>query len=932
MTLPRTSKKLTLKAKLLVLFTLVSAIPLIFVNILWFGSSKNQILRSAETRLTIVTGDIALQVEDYLKEKVIGLTTHAQTDAVLNQDIPKATSELQGFLLQDQDIQELSLIDKSGKELIRLNRTKIFSPQDLVDLASSSAFMAAASLPGKEYISPIYHDPNGDSEVDISIGGTSGVLKESLKLTSLWKNITTTTIGQHGYVYLIDGTGDVIAHPNSQFSSQQKNLKGVPEVDLYLSEFQKSSTGKLAVSQTNNEYGQESLTSHARISPTNWAVIAEVPVSDTFSDINLVLRFAIILFLVLVVIVIFTSLWLSNQIVEPVLLLQQGVAKIANGDFNYHLSINTGDEIESLSEEFNNMADTLRRNISQLTYQNKLLSALRNIDAALMSNLELKPLSQKIADLIVVQLGYLFGGIALIDQEKKVLSISAFSKNDELSRNIDKIILDETAEDIEEKTLELSDTTNILSTASKDRESLYADNLYHLFKGLISDENCVKVDYQIKQKYPEFKGMFIYPLISKSRVMGVIFYGLGFSQEEIPGFEINNMENFTGEVSKAIDNAMLYHYLDSDRSVISGERNKLSVVLSGIKDAVIAIDLQKRVVTFNRAAEILTGFRFQDAVGKPISSLIKLFNKNEEVKEDEYCPLRTDGFEGILFSKENLRLVGKDNKTSFVEIVSGQIREGLSINLGCILTFHDITREEELEEMKLDFVSMAAHELRTPLTSVRGYLSVFIEENHDKLNDEQNMFLNRINISTKQLMALIENLLNVSKIERGVFSVNLSPVDWVLMVRETVGQFVDRAKDKNINLSLIEPEGEIPKIIADPLRINEVLSNLLSNAISYTQSGGTIEVSLQEKDGEVETHVKDSGEGIPESAMPHLFTKFFRAGGKLAQGSKGTGLGLYISKSIIEMHHGKIWVDSEVDKGSVFSFSVPAEKRSDGSS
>ncbi len=225
--------------------------------------------------------------------------------------------------------------------------------------------------------------------------------------------------------------------------------------------------------------------------------------------------------------------------------------------------------------------------------------------------------------------------------------------------------------------------------------------------------------------------------------------------------------------------------------------------------------------------------------------------------------------------------------------------------------------------MKLDFVSMEAHELRTPLTSIRGYLSVILKEYAENLSADQKMMLGRVSISADQLMAIVESLLSVSKIERGIFSVNISEVNWQQFVKQTVNDFQERAKERTIQLHFDEPNLTVSSVAADALRIGEVLNNLLSNAINYTYPGGTVTVSLEEKDGKIVTHIKDTGQGIPKEALPHLFTKFFRVSGRLEKGSKGTGLGLYIAKYIVNLHQGEIWVDSEVGKGSTFSFSLP---------
>ncbi|MDO8618930.1 MAG: HAMP domain-containing sensor histidine kinase [Candidatus Daviesbacteria bacterium] len=230
-----------------------------------------------------------------------------------------------------------------------------------------------------------------------------------------------------------------------------------------------------------------------------------------------------------------------------------------------------------------------------------------------------------------------------------------------------------------------------------------------------------------------------------------------------------------------------------------------------------------------------------------------------------------------------------------------------------------------LDEMKSNFVSIAAHELRTPLTSIKGYLSVYMNDYKDKLDDDQRTLLNHIGSATEELLALVENLLNVSRIERGAMSLNLEEVNWTDVVKQVVDDFNERAVQKNIQLKFVPPQAQPPLIKVDKVRILEVISNLISNAINYTSTGGIVQVWVENSNNEIVTHVGDNGQGIPQEAIGNLFTKFYRVNKGLTQNSNsdGNGLGLFISKAIIDMHHGKIWVESEVGKGSRFSFSLP---------
>ena len=303
--------------------------------------------------------------------------------------------------------------------------------------------------------------------------------------------------------------------------------------------------------------------------------------------------------------------------------------------------------------------------------------------------------------------------------------------------------------------------------------------------------------------------------------------------------------------------------LKQDKNVKSADKNKFEVVLSGIRDAIIAVDVDQKILIFNSAAQNLTGYMTSEVIGHHIGKVIRVFDRDQELLPFDYCPINSrDLEEGVAFTKKDLKIVGK-NKEFFANLVAGKIKEGTGINLGCILALHDTTEEKRLEEMKLDFVSMAAHELRTPLTSLRGYLSILIKDNKDVLKPEEATFLSRANISAQQLSALVENLLNVSRIENHKLSISIEPVDIRQLTQQAIEQFMERAKEKNITLVFKKDDSPLPKVLIDKLRMGEVLSNLFSNAISYTKEGGTVTVWTERKDDLVVTHVQDTGGGIP---------------------------------------------------------------------
>lgn len=360
--------------------------------------------------------------------------------------------------------------------------------------------------------------------------------------------------------------------------------------------------------------------------------------------------------------------------------------------------------------------------------------------------------------------------------------------------------------------------------------------------------------------------------------------------------------------------AALMQNIEKEQVVVSAERNRLDLILSSIIDGIIALDFSKNVILVNKATEYLTGFTAHQMQDRPIDEFVKFYKDGEEIFIKSIC--QSD-------FNQAATLVGKDGKQTKVNVTSASIAEGIQTNLGCIIILHDLSKEEELEQMKLDFVSMASHELKTPITSIIGYLSVFLNENRSKLPREEADLLERSLISAQQLLNLVQNILNVNKIERDQLSVDAEPVDYLAILSKVVEDVADQAKLKNIDLTLDTPQTSLPKVMADQVRIAEVITNLIANAINYTNPGGRVIISTSVSPTEVTTTIEDTGIGIPKEALPYLFNKFFRVSNQEQPTSKGTGLGLYIAKSIINRLNGRIWVESEFEKGSKFSFTLP---------
>lgn len=233
---------------------------------------------------------------------------------------------------------------------------------------------------------------------------------------------------------------------------------------------------------------------------------------------------------------------------------------------------------------------------------------------------------------------------------------------------------------------------------------------------------------------------------------------------------------------------------------------------------------------------------------------------------------------------------------------------------------------EQLDKLKDEFVSLASHELRTPMTVIKSYIWLLLEGKAGELSDKQKNYLDKTYTSTNRLIDMVNDMLNISRIESGRFTIEPKSMDMVALTNEVISEMQPKAQEQSIQLSFTQPPITIPQVFADQDRIKQVLINLIGNSLKFTPKNGNITVSIELKDNMVVSHVIDTGCGIKAEDMEKLFKKFNMLGGSYLtkQTGQGTGLGLYLSKSLIELHKGRIWVMSEGEgKGSTFSFSLP---------
>jgi PAS domain S-box-containing protein len=358
----------------------------------------------------------------------------------------------------------------------------------------------------------------------------------------------------------------------------------------------------------------------------------------------------------------------------------------------------------------------------------------------------------------------------------------------------------------------------------------------------------------------------------------------------------------------------------SETALIEAERNKLRGVLNSMSDGVFALDRDGRIILFNKAATELTGRAMTEVAGQ-LAEKVMPFRQNGELVMTRWLATHS-GTPDKLGQWRNLELYHSDGSSLYVNVDAITLKDDPN-GISALVTFHDLTRDHQLEEMKVDFVALAAHELRTPLTEIKGYLDIMQHEAKGLRKSDREL-LDRSVASAAELSGLMNNLLNVARIEHGELNYNPEIIDFKAYIEALAPDFESQVARKGLSLTMKIP-AHLPPIMADPVGIHEVFRNLLSNASNHTPDGGNVTIKVKSERNLIEITVTDNGSGIPANAIGRLFTKFYRVN-EYKSSTRGTGLGLYICRSIVDAHGGHIWVESVEGKGSTFGFTLPVTR------
>ncbi len=342
--------------------------------------------------------------------------------------------------------------------------------------------------------------------------------------------------------------------------------------------------------------------------------------------------------------------------------------------------------------------------------------------------------------------------------------------------------------------------------------------------------------------------------------------------------------------------------LTQKANISESERAKLEAVISNIQDGVIVLDDQQTILLMNHA--VYDMFRIdpkQQFIGRHLQDVIVNVDLRALLSRSSEGPLK---YHEINFDD------GRVFNAQYTPIPK----------IGAAVTMQDISYLKELDRLKNDFIHTVSHDLRSPLTAILGYTELI--ERTGSLNENQHEFLHRLQGSVQHITTLINDLLDLGRLEAG-FDTRREVVQLEGILKYTLDMFETQAAKKNIQL-LVDVASGLKPLRANPIRIRQMLDNLVGNAIKYTLDGGRIGVSMSMHDRQIILKVEDNGPGIPQEEQGRIFEKFYRAANMVSGEIQGSGLGLAIVKSIVESHQGRVWVESTVGKGSTFFVLLPA--------
>ena len=570
----------------------------------------------------------------------------------------------------------------------------------------------------------------------------------------------------------------------------------------------------------------------------------------------------------------------------------------------YRRIVNLSNELEDRVEA---RTQDLAEALNELTVQRDRAETLYRITSELGAMFDLQRVLQHALQLFAEALGIQYGTITLLDQETGYLHLkAALGPDEERARKGER-------------------------TPLRRGVGLAGWILEYRIPALVSDIAQDPRWIEINGPTLNIRSVIAAPLaLGGGDILGVITLGhpqVGYFTED----HLRLVTAAAAQIAVAVNNSDLYSYITEQADqlgrmlqVLRAEAAKNRAILESIADGVLVLDQDGQVLLVNPAAEELLGFSAEQIERQHFRFMLGLGSTPSqwEFAQALYHELRTrlerkDASQPLQSGVVRLEA---GNRVLVVHITPLVTASGEAP--GLVAALRDISREAEVERLKNEFISTVSHELRTPMTSIKGYTDLLFLGMAGGLTDAQRSFLQIIKSNADRLTALVNDILDISRIETGRLRLTIESLNLGQIIADTVVAFQEQYREKALTLEWEIP-ADLPEVRGDAARVTQILNNLLANAWQYTPGGGRVRVSARPVDGFVQVDVADSGIGISPDDIGRIFDRFYRVDHPLVREVRGTGLGLSIVKMFVELLGGQIWVESEPGVGSTFSFTLP---------
>lgn len=904
--------------------------------LIWVFSIAPALLLGVAKHQQEIARRAADQIDHFIETRVGELTAAVQIAALREADNDRRKEALQQVLKLDPEIEEISLADESGREKVRFSRLSAYTDADLRLVENEEKFRSASR--GKVYISPVYYAPTAEPFVSLAVPikfastEIKGAIVAEVSLKKLWSSISGITIGKSGQIFVVDNRGQLIAHPDYSKVLSGTNLAVLHEVKEFLEHSNRDPAfGKPVTGQDRTPV----MSSFARVERPDWGVIVEEPVETALKEVKQIEILAIFFFVMALFATLGISHYFSSRVTRQVRQLEEGAKLIADGNLEYKLSIHSGDEIESLADQFNRMAVELKGSYEGL--EQKIAERTRDLSSlyaalAPLACSDSTELYQRITDRLKEATRADAALIRIFDGQKKSFhyiaqigfpasfleNIRLFNPHSAIGRAFQMetpIIVQDIAADPRLRAKRQLDAGLRSCAFLPFRISGEVRGIIHLASRIAGHFSEEKTDH----------------LMAIAHQMGVAMENQElFQQAEQRAEEQATLRTLAMATSQLLELEKLFDIALEKTLEVTG-RPRITIRLTDPKTGEIKLVAHRGFgnAELNNIKPIHSAVQQVFASGNVlviddmgVSTSADLLTDTRSIawipikaKAKVVGVLGISGTQSRAFSAGELRLL--EAIGSIVGVAIGNAR-----------LFSETKRQAaELSlanKGKDEFLSILSHELRSPLNVVLGYAQVLKEGVLGEVVSEQTKALDRIMTAAKGQLAMVNGILQVTKIEAGAASVTKEDVRLSGLLDEIKSGY-ELAVDKEPAI-LWEFDADLPSIRTDGEKLKHVLQNLINNAIKFTEKGTvTIRARHCPKSMTVEFQVSDTGIGIPKEALPTIFQMFKQVDSSDARRHEGLGIGLFIVKKFTEMLGGSIDVESQPQTGSTFTVTVPAE-------